>query len=765
MVNVLWWFVVVEGLRLAVLPLVWRLFSNLPSRGIAYARPFGLLLVGIIVWLFPALHILPYTYLLVLTVTVVVAGIIWIVWGRLLIGGLRTGLPHSLPALILPEVVFLAAVIWQIFMVTLYPNIYISEKPMNFAFVNAINRSAFFPPSDPWLSGYTINYYYFGHFLVSLLMRLSGVTHSVGFTLAGVAFFGMVAASIFSLVWDVIVLHTMAIYHNVSFRVLMVSGLGAVFLTLFVGNLTPVYQFVTSPQIVFTWWARGEPSWWTMPYHSHGQLSELPWRTYLMQYLHSFDMAVPFLLLAFAWGTRYIWYQHAGISRETTELFFWITLVVVLAGAILTSPWVMPVIAMLIGLLVLCDLVALIRHNDKNSLVVFRNFIPLIIRWSGVCAGVFLLTRPFSQHYQPVGALWQLASGLAQGMPVGAFLLQFGVQLGVLSTVLVACRVFQRRIWPSIVCLGIITMLLIGVLTSWIGLPVAIFIFFWCCILWLNVQYYWQHGHVSFPYMMLLVAQTLNTLPFFLVIHDSGNTFFKFGFLAWIINGVGSFAAIGAVWGQGFLKPRFARRIAILVLSTLLFVGAWMPALATWTSTNRLQGFDIRTLDGVSFYLNQVYPEEYDAIIWLTENAEPTDVVLEATGPVYTPAARVSAFTGIPTVLGWFNHQMLWRERDLHVLYDIQQRLSDVNRIYATLDHSEAQCLLQKYNVSYVFVGGVERGIVKREGQLELHWPPEALKKFAQFMDVVYSTPNQGPESSVIIYRRRSTVKEGCPAQ
>ena len=50
---------------------------------------------------------------------------------------------------------------------------------MDFAFLNAITRSAHFPPLDPWLGASpavphpTINYYYFGYLIQALLLELS----------------------------------------------------------------------------------------------------------------------------------------------------------------------------------------------------------------------------------------------------------------------------------------------------------------------------------------------------------------------------------------------------------------------------------------------------------------------------------------------------------------------------------------------------------------------------------------------------------------
>ena len=47
------------------------------------------------------------------------------------------------------------------------PDIAGTEKPMEFAFINGVLRSRFFPPQDPWLSGYGISYYYFGYVMLA----------------------------------------------------------------------------------------------------------------------------------------------------------------------------------------------------------------------------------------------------------------------------------------------------------------------------------------------------------------------------------------------------------------------------------------------------------------------------------------------------------------------------------------------------------------------------------------------------------------------
>ena len=70
---------------------------------------------------------------------------------------------------------------------------------MEFAFLNAILRSPTFPPIDPYFAGGTINYYYFGHYLVALLVKLTGIWSSVAFNLAIPTVFALTIANTFSL--------------------------------------------------------------------------------------------------------------------------------------------------------------------------------------------------------------------------------------------------------------------------------------------------------------------------------------------------------------------------------------------------------------------------------------------------------------------------------------------------------------------------------------------------------------------------------------
>jgi hypothetical protein len=113
-------------------------------------------------------------------------------------------------------------------------------------------------------------------------------------------------------------------------------------------------------------------------------------------------------------------------------------------------------------------------------------------------------------------------------------------------------------------------------------------------------------------------------------------------------------------------------------------------------------------LDGLK-YLQSLYPNDYKLINSLNSANSPIalnsqTVILEAVGDSYTKYARISANTGISTVLGWPVHEWLWRNG-----YDIPgKRTADVQKIYESTDLDEAKKLLKEYKVDYVWVGQLE---------------------------------------------------------
>jgi YYY domain-containing protein len=222
---------------------------------------------------------------------------------------------------------------------------------------------------------------------------------------------------------------------------------------------------------------------------------------------------------------------------------------------------------------------------------------------------------------------------------------------------------------------------------------------------------------------------TLSVEFFYLldVFRVRANTIFKFYFQAWVLLGLAS--AFGIYWmsrGTGWRRrAEKAVRWAFLVAFWVLFaLGMVYPVLG---NIRRAEDFaSAPRLDGTA-YLADIQPDDYAAIAWLNEQVTGAPVILEAPGTggnSYVYEGRVSALTGLPTLLGWSGHENQWRGS-----YEIQgAREPDIDTIYNALDPQAALTLLDKYDITYVYVGPLERST----------YDPRGLNKFERFMDVAY---------------------------
>jgi uncharacterized membrane protein len=169
----------------------------------------------------------------------------------------------------------------------------------------------------------------------------------------------------------------------------------------------------------------------------------------------------------------------------------------------------------------------------------------------------------------------------------------------------------------------------------------------------------------------------------------------------------------------GLGKGVWAGVTGLILLGALLY-----PLGATLSRTDGLSRAG-RTLDGLA-YARRDATDDIAAANWLRDRAGLTEVVVEATGNQYTQASRVAAWTGIPSVLGWAGHEVQWG-RDGE---ELRQRQIDIDQAYTTESLAEALAILQKYDVTYVFVGGLERG----------KYPAAGLQKFEAGLTAVHRT-------------------------
>ena len=203
------WYLSLGLLGWIVYPILRLALPGLKDRGYPLARIAGLLLLSYIVWLAGSMRI-PFT-----RTTITAALSILVIFGGFLAYRQRHELINVWRSqkryILIVEGLMLAFFILDLLIRYGNPDLWHpwkgGEKPMDFAYLNAILKSTSFPPYDPWYAGGYLNYYYYGFLLVGVLVKWLGIVPSIAYNLIIPTIFSLIAMGSFSIVWNLISAH------------------------------------------------------------------------------------------------------------------------------------------------------------------------------------------------------------------------------------------------------------------------------------------------------------------------------------------------------------------------------------------------------------------------------------------------------------------------------------------------------------------------------------------------------------------------------
>jgi len=196
---VLKYFFTLQLFGLAFAPLANKLFLTSRSGGFLLAKPLGIAGVSFIVWTLTYLKIARFNLFFVILALCICAACCWSVKSlrEEYIDTLRKD--SVIESIAVEETVLALALIIMCFYKGFRPDINGEEKFMDYGFIMSMLRNSELPANDMWLSGESINYYYYGQFMHAMIIKLSGVAPSYGYNIAMCCSIAMPFAMCFSI--------------------------------------------------------------------------------------------------------------------------------------------------------------------------------------------------------------------------------------------------------------------------------------------------------------------------------------------------------------------------------------------------------------------------------------------------------------------------------------------------------------------------------------------------------------------------------------
>ena len=674
---VVWWLVL-EGLGLITLPLSFRIFSARADYGYAFGKILALLVISYVSWLLTHAGA-PLHVSLPLTLAVFVLLNFWLAWnGRQALGAWWSGPGRR--AIVTHDLFWTAGFLFFAWQRSLGPEIFGAEKYMDFAFFNTLTRTDVLPPQDPWMAGQAFNYYYFGYLMFANLARLTPVANHIAYnlcviTLGGLAFSEMAAIGL-------------TLTRRLPFALLTGT------MAMVMGNLDGFLQLWEKHGFTqFDYWRSSRVV-------AHGDtINEFPYFTTIHGDLHPHFIVLPVtilllgLLLDPARGKHA---ETAGRGLRFSDFWPYVPITFVLASMVMISPWELPVGAMITFLLLGRDLPLWPVFSWARIQLALKVMVMLV--------AAYILYLPFYLRFAapPGGVGYKFAqTSLIEFLIVfGALLLPAALFL---AAELGSKLSITREQGQLVVAAGVLV-----TLTAYLAGNAVFVVLLGVGAAALVATYATEDSERRAP-LLLLVGASIALLACELVyIKDSYgeklyrmNTVFKLYFQSWIL------LSIAASWCWAQLVDR-RRAPADMRWATAMAAGGLLVASCAYpvgiTATRLHNRVIASTLDGTE-YLSREHPDDFAAIQWMRDTVTDLPVVLEATGDPYSYYARFSSNTGLPTVMGWSNHEGLWRNNDRRV----GERRADVVRIYDAPSLADAQALLDRYQVKYIVVGELER--------------------------------------------------------
>ena len=624
---------------------------------LSFAIPVGLVLAATPGWLLSSFFYVPIARLALPLAFLALTG--GLLWGGTDLSGV---FPRTRERLV-PAALFLGVFAFFLWIRWTFGEIRQTEKPMDFAVLSGLMTTSRLPFVDPWLSGERFPYYYFGTYLFALPARAARLPSEYAYNLIAALLPALASLAGFGAI-------------RARRGGTLIATFGGLLLVLG-GTFDGAHQFLSGKKLVdLDWWLSSRRV------ENPNTITEWPLFTFRLGDLHPHAVTFPFLVTLLGLAGR--------VGRVSGTLLD----ALLLAAVVSANPWDLPASLLILGAGNLAE----------------RDFRPALIRSLAtlVPAGIFLLTFWLSPRPKFSGLSWW-----KEGTGASDAFLHFGV-LAVIPALAfgIALVRSQARADRALVaaCAFPALALALVVLTQkpLFSLAAA----FAAGVAWLLLREKRPAeperpaGALRAGLLLAAAGAVLAAVPDVVLVSDSYgesmrrmNTVFKCYMGAWPLLALGGALLLPLALASRHARVFIRTAIVAALAAALAHPFAAIAVRASWSGP--LDG-----LDGLRWMTREA-PGDREAIFWLRTHAVEGAVLAEATGNAYSDYGRIGAASGLPTVLGWENHEGLWRGGGS--VAETSARKRDLKAIYTSEDSESVFKILHAYNVRYVFVGALEK--------------------------------------------------------
>lgn len=688
------WWTVILILGAGFYPLASYIFRSFRDRGYIFGKALGILIPGYAVWILCSFHISRFRTPAVWLITILCIAVCW-------------GIPFYLNkrnksekrafikdipyrTIITEEALFFLCFLVFTFIKAHNPDAYGTEKMMDYGFMTSMYNTDYFPVNDFWFTGESLNYYYFGQYLMTYITKLSFNVVAYGYNLAIGMGFAICLMLSGALGYQVMFSYITASKGKVSRQGRRVSGFAALLSALAVTIAGNVHYIIFCKFVPMLWdilqIPGDKPSYWFpnstryigyMPDVGDKTIHEFPAYSFILGDLHAHVINITFVLTLLGVLFSFVMEKRQAHRKAVTEnealkrdfkkecLNGNIILLGFLIGSfMMTNYWDFPIYYVVSGAVILFINLIIYRYGLDAYIITALQGLEII-------AVAFITALPFNVHFN------KMESGIAFSEKHTLFyqyVILWGLPIAVVLALFVSLILRTRADKKKGIGGFLEEMKLSELYTLLLGL----------CAMGL-----------------LLIPEVIYVVDIYGGDYKRSNTMFKMTYQAFMLFGI----VMGFVITKFifYKEARWQKKFAFIAGFILLWTcGYFFHSSKAWFGNV----FAKNEYDGLKGdqYIYREQPYDAAAIDWIIGNTDKNAVILEANGDSYTIYDRVSTLTGRSTVLGWFVHEWLWHNDP----EPGNARVTDVATVYTSNDMAAVNAVINKYGIDYIFLGTCE---------------------------------------------------------